>query len=141
MISSSSGSCGSDRNRSVSHISPASTLPRHARDAADQDAEAEGHEHGREADRERDAPAIEHPRQHILPEIVGAERMRERRPLQGRGEVDLVDRRGPEQGPTSTARMSSSSTAVLATARRCRRKRRQASCQGPISLGGASAVS
>ncbi len=28
MMSSSSGSCGSDRNRSVSHISAASTLPR-----------------------------------------------------------------------------------------------------------------
>ena len=48
--------------------------------------------HGGEADRERDASAVEHAGEQVLPEIVGAERMRPRRRLQARGEIDVVDR-------------------------------------------------
>ena len=77
MTSSSSGSCGSDRNRSVSHISAGSTAPRDMPaiapiDGADDDRD----QHGGEPDRERDAAAVEHAREQVLAEVVGAERMR-----------------------------------------------------------------
>ena len=55
-----------------------------------------------EPDRERDAPAVEHAREQILAEIVGAERMLPRRPLQPRGEIDVVDRRPPDAAAPST---------------------------------------
>ena len=76
MISSSNGSCGRARNRSVTHIStgpakpremPAKLPTRMPMRLADQ--------HRGDADRERDAAAGDHPGQQILPEIVGAERM------------------------------------------------------------------
>jgi hypothetical protein len=52
-------------------------------------------QHRGEADRQRDAPAIQHAREQILPQIIRAERMREGRPLQHRAEVDVVDRHLP----------------------------------------------
>ena len=80
MMSSSSGSCGSDRKRSVSHIRPASTLPREMPAIAPIDhADDDRDQHRREPDRERDAPAVEHAREEVLAEVVGAERMRQRR--------------------------------------------------------------
>ena len=82
--SSSSGSCGSDRNRSVSHISAASTLPREMPAIAPIDrADDDRDQHRREADRERDAAAVEHAREDVLAEVVGAERMLQRRRLAG----------------------------------------------------------
>jgi hypothetical protein len=41
-------------------------------------------------------PAIEDAREQVLPEVVRAERMRERGTLQHRREVDVVDRQRPE---------------------------------------------
>ena len=42
---------------------------------------------------------IEHPRQQVLAEVVGAERVLERGPLELGGKVDLVDRHRPQPGP------------------------------------------
>ena len=52
-----------------------------AGDGADRGAHADGDEHGGHAHRERDAPAVEHPRQEVLPQVVGAERVRPRGPF------------------------------------------------------------
>ena len=80
MISSSNGSCGSDRNRSVSHISAASMLPRDMPAMAPiSDAHDDRHQHRRQAHGQRDAPAVEHAREDVLAQIVGAQRMRQRR--------------------------------------------------------------
>ena len=77
MISSSSGSCGSDRNRSVSHISAASTRPRDMPAIAPTSTPTMiATSIAAKPDRERDAPAVEHARQQVLAEVVGAERMR-----------------------------------------------------------------
>ena len=72
---------------------------RHTGDGADDRADEDRDEHGGEADGERDAAAVEHPREQILAEVVGAEGMLPRRPLQRRGEIDLVDRNAPDQRP------------------------------------------
>ena len=72
---------------------------RDARDRADQHADDDRDQHRREPDRERDAPAVEHAREQVLAEVVGAERVLPRRTLQPRAEVDLVDRHLPEQRP------------------------------------------
>ena len=77
MISSSSGSAGSDRKRSVEpHQAGVDAAARHAGDRADDGADDDGDQHGRQPDRERDAAAVDHARQQVLAEIVGAERMR-----------------------------------------------------------------
>src|SRR5213078_4678202 len=49
--------------------------------------------------RQRDPPAIQHARQQILAEIVGAERVLPRRCDEPRGKIDFVDRHAPEQRP------------------------------------------
>ena len=77
MISSSNGSCGNDRNRSQSHISAISmAAARGAGDGADDDPDNDGDQHGCNADRHRDAAAVDHTGEKILAEIIGAERMR-----------------------------------------------------------------
>ena len=50
-------------------------------DRADRDADGDRDQHRGDPDRERDAPAIEHAREHVLPEVVGAEGMLPRWPL------------------------------------------------------------
>ena len=66
--------------------------PRVAGRGADEDTHGDGDQHGRHADGERDPAAVEHAGQHVLPQVIGAERMRPRRPFQLGLEVDLVDR-------------------------------------------------
>ena len=63
-------------------------------------------QHRGEADRERDTPAIDHARQNVLAEIVGAEGMRQRRPLQPRHEVDVVDLDPPDEAARPPPRES-----------------------------------
>ena len=46
-----------------------------AGDRADQGADDDGDRHRREPDRERNAAAVQHARQQVLAEIVGAERV------------------------------------------------------------------
>jgi hypothetical protein len=70
---------------------------RDAGDGADGDADEHRHQHRRQADGQRDAAAVEHAREDVLAEVVGAEGMRRGRRLQARREVDLVDRELPEQ--------------------------------------------
>jgi hypothetical protein len=72
---------------------------RNAGDGADRHADEHRHQHRRQADRERDAAAVEHAREDVLAEVVGAERMGERRRRQARGEVDLVDLQRPDHRP------------------------------------------
>ena len=55
------------------HQARADTAARHAGDGADDGADHDGDHHGGQADGERDAPAIEHARQQVLAEIVGAQ--------------------------------------------------------------------
>src|SRR5207247_2014382 len=45
--------------------------------------------------REREAPAVEHPREEVLAEVVGPERVAPRRALELLRKVDLVDRQPP----------------------------------------------
>jgi hypothetical protein len=71
---------------------------RHARNRADQHADEDRDGHRREADRDRDAPAVEHAREQVLAEVVGAERVLERRARQARVEIDVVDRHLPDPG-------------------------------------------
>src|SRR2546430_13689551 len=56
------------------------------------------YQHGGDADRERDAAAIEHPREEVLAEVVGAERVR--------------PRRGPELGDRKSTRLNSSHSQI-----------------------------
>jgi hypothetical protein len=79
------------------HQGGADGAARHARDGADDGAHADGDEHGGEPHGQRNSPAIDHARQKVLAEVVGAERMRPRRSLQARREVDLVDRHPPHE--------------------------------------------
>ena len=61
----------------MSHISAASTLPREMPAIAPIDhADDDRDQHRREPDGERDAAAVEHAREDVLAEVVGAERMR-----------------------------------------------------------------
>ena len=63
-----------------------------------------------EPDRERDAPAIEHARQHVLAEIVGAQRMRQDGPCSlAVKSISLIGTRH-SSGPSSDASTISSST-------------------------------
>ena len=85
MTSSSSGSCGSDRKRSVSHISAASIdAARHAGNRPDGDADDDRDHHRGQSDGKRYAAAVEHAREQVLAEIVGAERMAPRRAVEMR---------------------------------------------------------
>ena len=104
---------------------------RDAGDRADEGADDDGDRHRREADRERDPPAIQHARQQILAEIVGAERMR---PADGpcscaEKSMSLIGTRH-SSGPNATARIIASRITALTTASRWRRKRRHASRPG-----------
>jgi hypothetical protein len=72
---------------------------RDAGDRADRHADEERHQHRRQADGERDAAAVEHAREDVLAEVVGAERMDRGRRVQARREVDVVDRDLPDQRP------------------------------------------
>jgi hypothetical protein len=69
-----------------------------ARDGADGGAHRDGHEHGGDTDGERNAATVEHAREQVLPEVVRAHRVRPRRRLELRLEVDLVDRHAVDQG-------------------------------------------
>ena len=110
------------------HQRRADPAARHAGGGADRRADDHRDHHGGEADRERDAPAVEHACEQVLPEIVGAERMRPRRRLHARGEIDVVDRDAPDERRRTRSRRSSGSRMMaLANASRWRRKRRQAS--------------
>ena len=91
------------------HQAGADRAARHAGNGADDGADDDGDDHGGEADRQRDAPAVEHARQQVLAEIVGAERMRPRGPLEARREIDLVDRHAPQR----TARAGSPATITI----------------------------
>ena len=92
--------CGSDRKRSVSHIRAASTQPRDMPATAPTSTPTTiATSMAAKPDGERDAPAVQHARQQVLAEIVGAQRMRQRRALQLGGEVDVVDRHRPDVGP------------------------------------------
>jgi hypothetical protein len=62
-----------------------------ARGGPDHGAGDDGDEHRGDAHRERDAAAVEHAREEILAQVVGAERVRPRGALQLGFEVDLVD--------------------------------------------------
>ena len=84
---------GQPHQRGVDH--PA----RDSGDGADRHADDHAHQHRREADRERDAPAVEQAREDVLAQVVGPERMLQRRRLQARAEVDLVDLQLPDQRP------------------------------------------
>ncbi len=105
-----------------------------ARDAgerADDRADDDRHQHRREPDRERDASAVEHAREQILAEIVGAERMRSRtgRSSWAAKSMSLIGTR-QTSGPTATASSITARITRPTTARRWRRKRRQASRAG-----------
>ncbi|MGY2939366.1 hypothetical protein ACVWZ6_008968 [Bradyrhizobium sp. GM6.1] len=71
---------------------------RHAGERADQHTDKDRDQHRGETDRERDAPAIDHAGEDILPEIVGAKGMGQRRPLHARHDVDVVDLDPPDKG-------------------------------------------
>ncbi len=105
MTSSSSGSCGSDRKRSVTHIRKELAKPRDMPASAPIDDADEGRDdHRGEADRKRDAPAIDHPRQQVLAEIVGAEGMGQGRALQVAVKSMSLIATGQSRGPTTTPR-------------------------------------
>ena len=92
----------------MSHISAASTLPREMPAIAPiSDADDDRDHHRRETDRERDAPAVEHARQQVLAEIVGAERMLPRTALASRAvkSMSLIGTR-QTSGPNSDRRRS-----------------------------------
>ena len=96
MISSSSGSGGSDRNRSVEpHQRGVDAAARHAGERADDRADHDRHHHRRQPDRQRDTAAVEHAGEQVLAEIVGAERMAQDGPCELGGEIDVVDRHAP----------------------------------------------
>ncbi len=69
------------------------------RDQSDRRAEHERNQHGEDGDAQVGAHRIDHPRQDVAAELVGAERMAERRPLEV-GEEILLDRvvPGDERG-------------------------------------------
>ena len=136
-MSSSSGSCGSERNRSVSHISAVSMRPREMPAIAPiGHADQDRHQHRREADRQRDAPAVEHAREDVLAQVVGAEGMAQRWARLSRAvkSISLIAH-VPEQGPNSTASTINASTNRLANASLWRRKRRHASAPGRDAAG------
>ena len=70
---------------------------RYAGERTDNGADDDRDGHRRQTDRERDASAIQHARQQVLAEIVGTQRMCPARPLQLRGEIDVVDLHAPYQ--------------------------------------------
>ncbi len=82
----------------MSHISACPSAPRDMpASAPDQRADDDGDRHRSEADRERDASAIDHAGENILPEIVGAEGMGERGGFEPRVEIDVVDADAPDE--------------------------------------------
>ena len=101
MISNSSGSCGNERNRSVSHISAASTLPRAVPATAPMTIPTTtATSMAVNPDRHRDTAAIEHTGKQILAEIIGAKRMCPgSAPARLGAEIDRVDRNRPDQRP------------------------------------------
>ena len=78
--------------------------PGNARYRADQGAGDNGDGHRRETDRERNASAVQHARQQVLAEIVGAERVLPRRRAEPRGKIDFVDRHAPDKRPEHNGR-------------------------------------
>src|SRR2546426_12547617 len=64
----------------------------------DRGPERDRDQHCRDADRERDASTVEHPREEVLAEVVGAEGVAPRRALELLLEVDLVDGQAPGEG-------------------------------------------
>ena len=58
--------------------------------------EYDGDQHRSKADRDRDATPVEQPRQQVLAEVVGPERVEPRGWRQARVEVDLIDRNAPQ---------------------------------------------
>ena len=96
-------------------------------DRADERADDDRHQHRGEPDRERDAAAIQHAREQILAEIVGAERMRPGRTGELRTEVDVVDRHLPNERAERHREHHQRQDPAPATASRCRRNRRQVS--------------
>ena len=71
---------------------------RHAGERADQRADNDRDRHRGKTDRERDASAIDHAGENVLPQIIGAEGMGERGPSRPRVEIDLVDADAPDEG-------------------------------------------
>ena len=78
--------------------------PGNARYRANQRTGDNGDDHRRETDRERNAPAIQHARQQVLTEIVGAERVLPARRAEPRGKIDFVDRHAPDEWPEQDGR-------------------------------------
>ena len=103
------------------HQPVAERAARHARERADQRADEHRDHHRGKPDGERDAPAIDHAGEDVLPQIVGAEGMGERGPFEPRGEIDVVDGDAPEPGAEHHRRDQTSSRTALTTASLWRR--------------------
>ena len=88
IATSSSGICGSVSIISVKRISGPSIRLNVACQQADGRAHENGDHHGRKTDRQRDASTVQHARQHIAPQIVGAHGVLRRRWLAGGKNVD-----------------------------------------------------
>src|SRR5215472_17051776 len=66
---------------------------------ADECANDDGHDRGRQANSERYTTAVEHAGEQILAEVVGAEGMAPGRTVEMGAEIDVVDRLLPQQRP------------------------------------------
>ena len=86
-----SSSRGTDSIASVKRMSTLSSPPAGvAGHAADHDADAARHQSRKQADGKRDARAMQHARQHVTPEFVGAKPVRRRRRRAPVGEIQIV---------------------------------------------------
>ena len=70
---------------------------------ADEDPQGDRDEDRRQADGNGDPPPVEQAGQEVPPQVIGPQRMRERRPCEFDREIDLIDRlrvqEGADQGP------------------------------------------
>jgi hypothetical protein len=97
-------------------------------------AHRDGHQHRRQAHRQRDAPAVQHAREQVAAQVVGAQRMLL---TAGPGapevdvvDADLVDQRAEQHGQHQQAQQPQAPVG-----QRWRLKRRQASAQGETLAG------